>query len=302
MPTIVEDLHDFKILYDWQSYLFTSIVIPHIKNALETRIYLNNKDFKTEYFFSNVFEAKFLNKYFQLVAFLQRKQTDIRYDKLIDNKIIKKIDSILKYENKDKVHLNTSIQQIINNIQFNEDEKSIKEKILQGISDLTSFINFYSDETYFTRASFLDVVINTQMCSNRFELKDTDYICSILENSGFFFLHSNKTKYLIRIMNSLNSLVNKTKKYNDILSNDTYFIQFKNIINSLKSEKQIFIDGKMENIIDYDDKYCKWTTIEKNETSFDLLKCQKYTLFNIILHVNFTILNIVILHKFLNII
>ena len=291
-----------KILYDWQSYLFTSIDIPHIKNALETRIYLNNKDFKTEYFFSNVFEAKFLNKYFQLVAFLQRKQTDIRYDKLIDNKIIKKIDSILKYENKDKVHLNTSIQQIINNIQFNEDEKSIKEKILQGISDLTSFINFYSDETYFTRASFLDVVINTQMCSNRFELKDTDYICSILENSGFFFLHSNKTKYLIRIMNSLNSLVNKTKKYNDILSNDTYFIQFKNIINSLKSEKQIFIDGKMENIIDYDDKYCKWTTIEKNETSFDLLKCQKYTLFNIILHVNFTILNIVILHKFLNII
>jgi len=282
-----------KILYDWQSYLFTSIDIPHIKNALETRIYLNNKDFKTEYFFSNVFEAKFLNKYFQLVAFLQRKQTDIRYDKLIDNKIIKKIDSILKYENKDKVHLNTSIQQIINNIQFNEDEKSIKEKILQGISDLTSFINFYSDETYFTRASFLDVVINTQMCSNRFELKDTDYICSILENSGFFFLHSNKTKYLIRIMNSLNSLVNKTKKYNDILSNDTYFIQFKNIINSLKSEKQIFIDGKMENIIDYDDKYCKWTTIEKNDTSFDLLRCQKYALFNIILHINFTILNTV---------
>ena len=281
-----------NILYDWQKYLFTLINIPHIKNALETRIYLNNKDFKTEYFFSNVFEAKFLNKYFQLVAFLQRKQTDIRYDKLIDNKIIKKIDSILKYENKDKVHLNTSIQQIINNIQFNEDEKSIKEKILQGISDLTSFINFYSDETYFTRASFLDVVINTQMCSNNLELNDIDYICSVLENSGFFFLHSNKTKYLIRIFNSLNAL--KTKKnYNDILSNDIYFNQFESVIKNLKTEKRIFIDGKMENIIDYDDKYCKWTTIEKNDTSFDLLRCQKYALFNIILHINFTILNTV---------
>ena len=149
-----------NILYDWQKYLFTLINIPHIKNALETRIYLNNKDFKTEYFFSNIFEAKFLNQYFNIGEFLKKKQNDPKYKNLIDNKVINKIDSIIKTDNKkEKLHLNINIQQIINNIQFNEDENHIKEKILLGISDLTSFINFYSGSRFFCYARIIFILL-----------------------------------------------------------------------------------------------------------------------------------------------
>jgi hypothetical protein len=40
--------------------------------------------------------------------------------------------------------------------------------------------------------------------------------------------------------------------------------------------------------VSYDKKYCQWI----DEKTFDLLKCEKYTIFNLLLKINYEILNI----------
>lgn len=152
---------------------------------------------------------------------------------------------------------------------------------LQSTNDYISLVNFYGNETYFTRGAFLDTVINQQMCKNKIELDEIDYISSILENSGFFFLHNNKTKYFIRVVNTLDSLL-KSDKYKKIIFSSEY-AEIKKILDNIKT-----IDEKDISKISYDDKYCNWI----NEKTFDLLKCEKYTIFNLLLKINYQILKI----------
>jgi hypothetical protein len=151
---------------------------------------------------------------------------------------------------------------------------------LQGESDYTSLLNFYGNETYFTRGAFLDIVINKQMCKNKIQLEEVDYISSILENSGFFFLHSNKTKYFIRVFDTLTILLNSSDKYK-ILEFITEYNKIKKILDDIRT-----IDEN--NNISYDDKYCNWI----DENTFDLLKCEKYSIFNLLLRINYLILKI----------
>lgn len=158
--------------------------------------------------------------------------------------------------------------------------KEYSNDVLLGNSDYTSLVNFYGNETYFTRGAFLDIVVNKQMCQNSIELQDIDYICSILENSGFFFLHNNKTKYFIRIINTLQLLINQSSKYKIIEFTNEY-TQMKNIIDNIKTIDE---NGK----ISYDKKYCQWI----DEKTFDLLKCEKYNIFNLLLKINYEILKI----------
>lgn len=106
-------------------------------------------------------------------------------------------------------------------------------KAIQFENDNISLINFFGEETYFTRGAFLDTVVNSQICSNKdtIQLTETDYITSIIENSSFFFIHNNKTKYLQRVIKSFKILSNygKNKTYT-YLYNSYEFNYMNNII------------------------------------------------------------------------
>ena len=158
--------------------------------------------------------------------------------------------------------------------------KGKQNEILQGTSDYISLLNFYGNETYFTRGAFLDIVINKQMCQNKVSLEEVDYISSILENSGFFFLHNNKTKYFIRVFDTLTILLNSSDKYKKI-EFMTEYEKIKKILDDIRTTGE-------NNVISYDTKYCNWI----GETTFNLLKCEKYAIFNILLNINYEILKI----------
>jgi hypothetical protein len=162
---------------------------------------------------------------------------------------------------------------------------------LIGIHDFISVMNFYGTETYFTRGAFIDTVVNNQMCSNKIEipLSEVDYITSILENAGFFFIHNNKTKYVVRVLNSLKLLMKKYDKYQIIYDK---YNKLQELLNTLQTK--IVKNSKVE--IDYDIKYCHdWADSTKDEV--DLLKCQKYDIFNIIMNLIFLLLKTYHLHK-----
>jgi hypothetical protein len=118
------------------------------------------------------------------------------------------------------------------NLNYKTDVFDFKAAI-QFENDNISLINFFGEETYFTRGAFLDTVVNSQICSNKniIQLTETDYITSIIENSSFFFIHNNKTKYLQRVIKSFKILSNygKNETYTD-LYNSYEFNYMNNII------------------------------------------------------------------------
>jgi hypothetical protein len=73
---------------------------------------------------------------------------------------------------------------------------------LLSFYDTIAFINFHSKDTYFTRGAFLDIVVNCQMCQNKYEkllLTDNDYFNSFVENISFLLSYPNSDKYISRI-------------------------------------------------------------------------------------------------------
>jgi hypothetical protein len=164
---------------------------------------------------------------------------------------------------------------IINKYKINNDLDSINE--LTALHDYISIINFYGSETYFTRGAFIDTVVNVQMCnseSNKILLSEVDYICSILENSGFFFIHNYKTKYFIRVFKTLNLLIENYNIYSSIKNHKTY-IKMSKLLTKLKT-----------GVNDYDSKYCNI------KEDFDLKKCEKFRIFNYIISINNLLLTI----------
>lgn len=151
-----------------------------------------------------------------------------------------------------------------------KDYKDNNYNSLLFINDYISLINFYGEETYFTRGAFLDTVVNAQMCSKSLkpviELYKEDYIASILENAGFFFSHNDKTKYLKRVKKSLILLTQNNKEYEYILESN-YF-------------KDLY------NVTSDDYNYCNW--IDNN--NFNLLKCEKYDMFQVIFKIIYRLL------------
>jgi hypothetical protein len=164
---------------------------------------------------------------------------------------------------------------------YNESDK------LTGYNDYISLVNFYGIETYFTRGAFLDIVVNGQMCGNdTIKLSDVDFLSSILENAGFFFNHNNKTKYFIRINESLKKLI----KQND-LYHSPEIDELDKIVKSLEVKD---INGK----INYDKNYCKW--IDNEYKNFDLLYCEKYKIFNILFKIIYKLLKVYTTHNIID--
>lgn len=160
----------------------------------------------------------------------------------------------------------------------------INKDDIQIISEheLIALTNFYGTETYYTRGAFLDTVVNQQMLSGKEEeglkLEDIEYITSILENAGFFLVHNTKSKYIIRVQKTLTKLINM-EGYSQLKTN---LDQLNKIIDKFASPTK--------NGINYDINYCKWISESNNE--INLLKCEKYEIFNIIFNLVFDILNI----------
>lgn len=277
-----------KNFYEHSSIVFDTNIygksfISFEKDELSTEFICNNNE--------TIYVLKQASENSQLMWALIKYFQDIRnglgdnmFNSMV-NFLITKVDIphvIIAYET--RIYLNNKDQELINyNKLFSEKfENGLLNEysnILLGTSDYTSLVNFYGSETYFTRGAFLDIVVNKQMCQNSIELQDIDYISSILENSGFFFLHNNKTKYFIRVVNTLDLLI-QTDRYK-ILEFSTEFEQIKKIFNDIKT-----IDEKGK--VSYDKKYCQWI----DEKTFNLLKCEKYTIFNLLLKINYEILKI----------
>ena len=136
------------------------------------------------------------------------------------------------------------------------------------INDFVSYINFYGNETYYTRGAFLDVVVNTQMCNNNIiKLKEEDYISSILENGGYYFIHNNKLKYIKRIAKAL-----------DLLSKFENYKFLTKYINEFNNTKEPLCD-----II--------------NNNNIDLLNCNIYYIYNIILKLVYDLLKFYFYNK-----
>jgi hypothetical protein len=165
---------------------------------------------------------------------------------------------------------NTSYTDLIENEELHKrDYKNNNYNSLLFTNDYISLINFYGEETYFTRGAFLDTVVNAQMCKSdsSIPLYKEDYIASILENAGFFFLHNDKTKYLKRVKNSLILLTENNKEYEYILKS-IYFHDLSNVTS----------DG-------YD--YCNWI----DSDDFNLLKCEKYDMFQVVFKLIYRLLS-----------
>lgn len=185
--------------------------------------------------------------------------------------------NIINYSYKTLVSLLNKDIEKVNYVSLMKDENkflSFYENKLLGLHDLISIINFYGMETYFTRGAFLDTVVNAQMCGNNNiinNLLEVDYLTSILENAGFFFIHSNKPKYIIRVFNTYKILINKYKEY---LFNQN-FNKYYNELN------QLILSIDPTNSKDYDSYYCKnWISAD----GINLNKCHKFKLYDIILN------------------
>lgn len=196
--------------------------------------------------------------------------------------------TILQFAYKTLIYLRNKDSEDVNYISLMRKEDSFIDKYtdiskLNGVHDFISVLNFYGLETYFTRGAFIDVVVNNQMCNNEIQipLTEVDYITSILENTGFFFIHSDKTKYLLRVKKSFNDLQKIYVHYNTI---NTTFLEFDKLLNSLKTTGN-----------EYDINYCNsWINYESEEIK--LLKCQKYDFFNILMNLVFKILKTYVRH------
>ena len=162
-----------------------------------------------------------------------------------------------------------------------------KSDELTGYNDYISLVNFFGIETYFTRGAFLDIVVNGQMCGNEtIELSEVDLLCSIFENAGFFFNHNNKTKYFIRVNKTIKKLIVKNNLYN---------------INELNELDAIIktLEVKDDNgNVNYDINYCKWINDEND--NLDLLKCEKYKIYNILLKIIYKLLKVYIKNNTIN--
>lgn len=204
-------------------------------------------------------------------------------DKKIDCehlKVCKKMIIYLKNKDQEVVNYNylLGIEDKFMNIYKNDNKNS-----LLALTDYISLVNFYGIETYFTRGAFLDTVVNNQMCSKgspAIILNEIDYITSILENAGFFFLHNSKTKYFIRMHDTVKNLIETNNNKYEKLYNSVEYNEMLKLV-----KKLCVLDN--ENKCNYNINYCKWVS----KDDFDFNKCDKFKIFNIIFKIVYYLLS-----------
>lgn len=124
--------------------------------------------------------------------------------------------------NKSLVSIIETAERFVNSYEQNFDryEKDVEslesDKFNYSVEDfnnLISFINYNGSETYFCRGTFLDVVVNKQICKNENSFKYQsivlsyhEYLDSFIENLADFLINYSKKKYLTRAEDAFNKL------------------------------------------------------------------------------------------------
>lgn len=108
----------------------------------------------------------------------------------------------------------------------NQNKNSAKIVSDEDFNNFISYVNFNGSETYFSRGTFLHVVVNLQMCQNTFKSKfehderlvltTDEYLDSFIENMADLLQHYNKKKYLDRAIDALEFLELTKIQYNEV--------------------------------------------------------------------------------------
>ena len=151
----------------------------------------------------------------------------------------------------------------------NNDDDIDLAKILR-LTDFISLVNFYGVETYYTKGAFMDIVVNGQMCKTdtSISLSLLDYTNSVIENVSFFLLHNEKNKYLIRIRDTLDTVLktqDKSNKYYEKVHK--LFESISEVISDLLNKNK---NHKLDHVCSYID-------------DLDISKCTKFNIFEILL-------------------
>lgn len=116
--------------------------------------------------------------------------------------------------------INENFNEFRDNLLIIADDDSINLSIFQN--NFVSMVNYFGNETYFTRGAFLDVVVNNQMCQKdnlvAILLSEHEYIDSFIENMSELIIHPSKIKYLDRAELALGHLQNRN--YKSIVQDD----------------------------------------------------------------------------------
>ena len=99
-------------------------------------------------------------------------------------------------------------------------------------NNFISFVSYNSPESYFTRGTFLDVVLNQQTCKNDFsgqlDLTDDEILDSFIENASELITYYRKDKYVNRARKAILDLGKanqRFKVYPEILANIAFKLE-----------------------------------------------------------------------------
>ncbi len=131
-----------------------------------------------------------------------------------------------------------------------------------------SFVNYNGSETYFTRGAFIDVVVNSQMCSSEYiQLSPDEFFDSFIENIAELLTHFTKDKYINRakislpklnldnhdkpldLLNNNIDIQNKCKSKESVLSCSKFLVLY-NCIVIIKSVSESFLENINNNVLD----------------------------------------------------
>lgn len=93
-------------------------------------------------------------------------------------------------------------------LDMNKSNNDMDENYL--MNNFISFVNYNGSETYLTNGSFLDVVVNQQICLNKNTIdvsRPYIYFTSFMENMSDYMINYHKKKYLDRGRNALEKMI-----------------------------------------------------------------------------------------------
>ena len=123
------------------------------------------------------------------------------------------------------------------------EKKPVDQITVNYYNNFISYVSYNSPESYFTRGSFLDIVLNQQTCSGspqieKLVLNKHEYLDSFIENMSELLTYYRKDKYVKRAKLALNNLYKDNhfnindSFYNDILSKINNISNMQNICNN----------------------------------------------------------------------
>jgi hypothetical protein len=120
------------------------------------------------------------------------------------------------------------------------ERKPVDQITVNYYNNFISYVSYNSPESYFTRGSFLDIVLNQQTCSGspqteKLVLNKHEYLDSFIENMSELLTYYRKDKYVKRAKLALNNLY----KYNHFNINDSFYNDILSKINNISNMQTI---------------------------------------------------------------